>query len=164
MVLQRLLYLIYGYVLVFLTGGTLVFTLFVTPVLFRSLGKDQAGHVVGVLFPPYFHLLFVFTLVSLLLQGSRVVLKPSNGKKSLYFLGILTAMTGYLALSLGPRAMSSRAAWYARPDDSSLKAAFDSLHQQSVLLNGFILAGYLALTLFLLTEPPSIPAGKIRDL
>ncbi|AIA31367.1 MULTISPECIES: DUF4149 domain-containing protein [Leptospirillum] len=162
MVLQRLLYLIYGYVLVFLAGGTLIFTLFVTPVLFHSLGKEQAGHIVGVLFPPYFHLLFVFTLVSLLLQGSRVALKPSGGRKSLYFLGILTTMTGYLALSLGPRAMSSRAAWYAKPGDASLKATFDSLHQQSVLLNGFILAGYLGLVLFLLTEPPSTHGGKSR--
>ncbi|WP_036079728.1 DUF4149 domain-containing protein [Leptospirillum ferriphilum] len=162
MVLQRLLYLIYGYVLVFLAGGTLIFTLFVTPVLFHSLGKEQAGHIVGVLFPPYFHLLFVFTLVSLLLQGTRVALKPSGGRKSLYFLGVLTIMTGYLALFLGPRAMSSRAAWYAKPGDASLKAAFDSLHQQSVLLNGFILAGYLGLVLFLLTEPPSTHGGKSR--
>jgi hypothetical protein len=96
------------------------------------------------------------------LQGTRVALKPSGGRKSLYFLGVLTIMTGYLALFLGPRAMSSRAAWYAKPGDASLKAAFDSLHQQSVLLNGFILAGYLGLVLFLLTEPPSTHGGKSR--
>lgn len=160
MVLNRLLYLIYGYILVFLTGGTLVFTLFVTPVLFRSLGKNEAGHVVGVLFPPYFHLLFIFSLVALLLQGARYFLNKTTGKISFAAWGVLVVMTGYLALFLGPKAMSSRAAWFARPEDASLKAAFDSLHQQSVLLNGFILAGYLALTLFLLTETHSTPAGK----
>lgn len=159
MILRRLLYIIYGFVLVFLTGGTLLFTLFVTPTLFISLGKERAGPVVGVLFPPYFHLLFIFTLVALALQAGRYALRPDAVKRSLLAWFLLAAGTGYLAISLGPRAMASRAAWLSHQNDPAFKAVFDSLHQQSVLINGFILAGYLALTLFLLTESHTTPTG-----
>ncbi|MHB8542688.1 MAG: DUF4149 domain-containing protein [Leptospirales bacterium] len=159
MILRRLLHIIYGFILVFLTGGTLLFTLFVTPTLFISLGKERAGPVVGVLFPPYFHLLFVFTLVALALQAGRYALRPDSVRRSLVAWTVLAAGTGYLAISLGPRAMASRTAWLSHPGDPAYKAVFDSLHQQSVLLNGFILAGYLALTLFLLTEFHTIPTG-----
>ncbi len=163
MILRRLLNLIYGFILVFLTGGTLVFTLFVTPTLFISLGKEMAGEVVGILFPPYFHLLFIFTLVALALQAGLYALRPDSAKRSLIAWIVLSVGTGYLALSLGPRAMASRAAWLSHQGDLSLKAAFDSLHQQSVLINGFILAGYLALTLFLLTDSHTNPTGTPQD-
>lgn len=151
--------MVYGFVLVFLTGGTLAFTLFVTPVLFTTLGKDKAGPIVGVLFPPYFHLLFTFSLVALVFRAGLVALKPSEGRKTLLAWAAISVATGYLALSLGPRAMEARSAWLAKPSDASLKAAFDLLHQKSVLVNGFVLAAYLALTLLLLSGLRPIPGG-----
>jgi hypothetical protein len=159
MILRRLLEIIYGFVLVFLTGGTLIFTLFVTPVLFHSLGKEKAGPIVGVLFPPYFHLLFTFSIVALAIRAALLALKPGEGRKTLSIWAGISVATGYLALSLGPRAMAARDAWLAQPSNAPLKAAFDLLHQKSVLINGFVLAGYLALTLLLLSGLRSIPEG-----
>ena len=158
MILRRLLEIIYGFVLVFLTGGTLIFTLFVTPVLFHALGKGKAGPIVGVLFPPYFHLLFTFSVVALVFRAGLLALKPMEGRKTLVVWSGISVATGYLALSLGPRAMAARDAWLAQPSDPSLKAAFDLFHQKSVLINGFVLAGYLALTLLLLSGLRSMPA------
>ncbi|NTW65040.1 MAG: DUF4149 domain-containing protein, partial [Nitrospirae bacterium] len=36
------------------TGGMALFTFIVTPAIFRSYGRDQAGEIVGRLFPGYF--------------------------------------------------------------------------------------------------------------
>ena len=33
------------------TGGMVLFTFIVTPAIFRSFGRDQAGEIVGYLFP-----------------------------------------------------------------------------------------------------------------
>jgi len=50
------LFSVYNLVLALWVGGISIFTFIVTPAIFRSYGRDQAGEIVGKLFPGYFQI------------------------------------------------------------------------------------------------------------
>jgi hypothetical protein len=47
-------FFIYNLVLSLWVGGNALFTFLVTPVIFKMYGRDEAGKIVGNLFPSYF--------------------------------------------------------------------------------------------------------------
>lgn len=49
------------------TGGMALFTFIVTPTIFRSFDRGQAGEIVGRLFPGYFLSLLVLSAMALVL-------------------------------------------------------------------------------------------------
>lgn len=156
--IPRILWLVYGYILVFLTGGTILMTLFVAPALFVHLGTIKAGEAVGALFPGYFHLLFTGLLVEvlLLLILSKLSRRPTKALLATFSIGLL--LSGLLAFYLGPRASSLKALHDALPADTALMSAFAAAHRESFMANLVILIGLLGATLSLLSRTVESPA------
>ncbi len=156
--IPRILWLVYGYILVFLTGGSLLMTLFVAPALFVHLGTKKAGEAVGVLFPGYFHLLFTGLLVEvlLLLLLSRLSRRPTRALLLSFSAGLL--ISGLLAFYLGPRASALKALHDALPSDAALMSAFATAHRESFMANLVILIGLLGATLSLLSRTVEYPS------
>jgi hypothetical protein len=163
MLYQRLLRGFYSYILIFLTGSTLFLALFVAPLLFSHLGIPKAAEATGVLFPPYFHLLFVLSLVELALSFLMVNRKEPFAKVVTGSWFFISVVNGLLAGVLGPEAIISRAKWLAHPADLVEKAHFDKIHELSVILNSISLVMFLTLCLpmaFSLRPSPNKPSSE----
>lgn len=147
MLYKRLLRGFYSYILIFLTGATLFLALFVAPLLFTRLGVPKAAEATGVLFPPYFHLLFVLSLVELALSFLMADRKQPFAKIIIGSWFFISVINGLLAGVLGPEAIISRTRWLSRPGDLLEKAHFDKIHELSVILNSVSLVMFLLLCL-----------------
>jgi len=157
-VIPRILWLVYGYILVFLTGGSILMTLFVAPALFLHLGTKKAGEAVAALFPGYFHLLFTGLLVEvlLLLFLSKLSRRPTRVLLFTFSAGLL--ISALLAFYLGPRASALKALHDALPSDAALMSAFAAAHRESFMANLVILIGLLGATLSLLSRTVEYPS------
>ena len=150
--IPRILWLVYGYLLVFLTGGALLMTLFGAPTLFARLGVARAGEAVSVLFPGYFHLLFTGSIVELglLLILSRISSRPTKNLIWGWSAGL--AIAGALALYLGPHALELKRLHDQLPGDPERAKAFATAHRLTFFLNLSLLLGLLGATLSLLSK------------
>jgi hypothetical protein len=159
--IPRIFWLFYGYILVFLTGGTLLMTLFVAPSLFAHLGPQKAGEAVSTLFPGYFHLLFTGAMIEsfLLLILSRISSLVPKALLYGWFSGLL--LSGVLALYLGPHALDLKILHDRSPNDPSMSSAFNSAHRMTFLVNLSLLIGLLGATLNLLSKTVIPPAQKV---
>ena len=159
--IPRILWLFYGYILVFLTGGTLIMTLFVAPALFAHLGPQKAGEAVSTLFPGYFHLLFTGAMIEsvLLLILSRIYSLVPKPLLYGWFSGLF--LSGLLALYLGPHALYLKILHDRSPNDLSLSSAFNSAHRMTFLINLALLIGLLGATLNLLSKTITPPPQKV---
>jgi hypothetical protein len=111
------------------TGSIVFFSFFVAPVLFRALGKPEAGKAVRAVFPRYY-LLGIFCGVTLVVvQLGRGLLWYWGGMilPALVIFTLLTLVTLYARQVLIPAITSGE------------KPRSDTLHRRSVMLNGFVL-------------------------
>lgn len=126
-----------------------LFTVIVTPVIFKSYSRDRAGEIVGRLFPSY----FLFTLaVSAAAWLLFVFAFPESGTAgywvsiSLASLAVVTAL--YVNFRLYPEARKAReevGSFEADMPDSPARRRFRRLHARSALLNMFMIADGLIL-------------------
>ena len=143
--------LVYTAVLALWVGGITMFTFVVTPVVFRSYGRDQAGEIVGRLMPVYFRYNLVLVLAAL-----AVVLafwwawSPGPRRLALVLLLAAALGQGYVTFRLYPEVVAVKktvASFEANPDSAARKR-FRSLHGLSMALNLALLAdGALLLVL-----------------
>jgi hypothetical protein len=152
LMIPRILWLVYGYILVFLTGGTLLMTLFVAPALFAHLGPQKAGEAVSALFPGYFHLLFTGALIESLLLLMLARISSIVPKLLLYGWLAGLGLSAFLALYLGPHAIDLKILRDQSPGDPARSEAFNSAHRTTFLVNLFLLIGLLIATLNLLAR------------
>lgn len=124
-------------------GGMALFTFVVTPVVFRTQGRDAAGKIVGAIFPLYFRYSLVLTAVALL---ARMVAGEAfhGARQWAGTLLILTALllTGYQAYGLAPqmeRVKQSVASFETAPADDPARKEFSRLHGISMVVNLVIL-------------------------
>jgi len=124
-------------------GGMALFTFVVTPVIFRSQGRDAAGKIVGAIFPFYFRYGLVLTAVALL---ARMVAGEAfhGARQWAGTLLILTALLlgGYQAYGLAPqmeRVKRSVASFEAAPPGDPARKEFSRLHGISMVVNLVIL-------------------------
>src|ERR1700674_3264201 len=82
-------------------GGVTIFTFVLTPILFKSYGRDMAGQIVGVLFPAYFRWGLGCGLVGFL---TLLVLRGRNFIPSLAIIVIMLALTSFGAFYIEPKA------------------------------------------------------------
>lgn len=130
--------------------GTVVFFSFVVaPQVFGALPLEQAGAVVGVVFPSYYA---VGDLCGAILLGSALLLRRwsrPGGALWLVAAGIAAlalATSLYAGLAVQPRLSALRPQLH-RPDTPvAVRAEFDELHRLAVELNGGILLAALTLT------------------
>jgi uncharacterized membrane protein len=121
------------------TGGMALFTFIVTPAIFRSYGRDQAGEIVGRLFPGYFLYLLVLSALALLLffllgagQSGR------SFRASLFLLLVAVIMNAYVLFSLHPRTVQVKqqvATFERSAPDSPARKDFRKLHAVSAAIN-----------------------------
>ena len=71
---------VYTLILALWVGGISIFTFIVTPEIFRSFSRDEAGKIVGKLFPDYFlFTLALSVLVLLVLPLCRSIFGQAGG-------------------------------------------------------------------------------------
>lgn len=126
------------------TGGAALFTLLLTPIIFKTQSRDLAGQIVGVLFPGYFRWGLVCGGCALL---ANLLLKERN----LLVTGILCAMlaiTSFQAFYLEPRVAELKQqipSFETTPKDDPLRREFGKLHGISAACNLAVIGGGIVL-------------------
>jgi len=131
------------------TGGMAMFTFIVTPAIFRSYGRDQAGEIVGRLFPGYF-------LSTLILSGLALVLffliaadQATRAYRATLILLVAALLANtYITYKLHPDTVKVKqqvASFEREAPDSPLRKEFRRLHAISAVLNLLVLADGAAL-------------------
>lgn len=139
----------YTIILSLWVGGIFLFTFVVTPVIFRSFGKDMAGEIVGKLFPSYFLFSILVSVLSLLFFLVAFQNRAIPGYTvSLFLLIAAVVLSLYVSFSLHPQIKTVKqeiASFEKTSPDDQLRKKFRALHGQSAILNLLMLADGLAL-------------------
>ena len=139
----------YSLVLSLWVGGIAIFTFIVTPVIFKSYPRDQAGEIVGRLFPGYF--LYNLVLAALVLVLFFIV--ANDQSKLAYRLSLVCAVTAliinlFIVFKLHPdtvRIKQQVTSFERESPDSPARKQFRKLHGVSAVLNLVLLAEGIAL-------------------
>ena len=147
--MKPILFSFYTLTLALWTGGMALFTFIVTPAIFRSYGRDQAGEIVGKLFPGYFLYLLVLSALALVLfflLGANQASRPIRA--SLFLLVVAVIINAYVLFSLHPKAVQIKqqvVSFEKAAPDSPDRREFRKLHGISAVLNLALLADGIAL-------------------
>jgi hypothetical protein len=136
---------VYNLAIALWTGGNAIFTLLLTPILFRTESRDTAGRIVGNLFPGYFRWGIACGMVALL---CRLGMSGGVRRLPLVLLVIMLAVTSFQALYIEPRAAELKArisSFETTPKDHPLRREFSRLHGISAACNLTVLAGGVVL-------------------
>jgi hypothetical protein len=140
---------LYNLILALWVGGIAAFTFIVTPVIFRSFGRDLAGKIVGELFPGYFLYNLVLAALALLLFFV-VAGDPSKTayRLSLFLLTAALIINVFIVFKLHPDTVKVKQAvtsFERESPDSPMRKRFAKLHALSAVLNLLLLADGVAL-------------------
>ncbi len=130
-------------------GGASLFTFVLTPILFRSLNRDQAGAIVGYLFPGYFRWGLACGVIALVALAFMKL--PRKRWAALILLAMLT-ITSVQAFIIEPRAAALKReipSFETTPTDHPLRAQFRKLHGISAAGNLAVIGGGVVLVLLL---------------
>jgi hypothetical protein len=122
-------------------GGNAIFTLMLTPILFRTESRDVAGRIVGNLFPGYFRWGLACGVIALL---CRLVVRGLDLKLPVIVLAIMLAVTSFQAFYVEPHAAELKqriGSFEATGKDHPLRKEFSKLHGVSAVCNLTVLAG-----------------------
>jgi hypothetical protein len=128
-------------------GGNAIFTLLLTPILFKTESRDVAARIVGNLFPGYFRWGLACGAVALL---SRLAGRGMSGKMPVVVLAAMLAVTCFQAFYVEPRAAELKrqiGSFEATAKDHPLREEFSKLHGVSAVCNLTVLAGGVLLVL-----------------
>ncbi len=146
------LFHLYTLTLAFWSGGMALFTFIVTPAIFRSFGRDQAGEIVGDLFPGYFVYLLALSALALalfFLLGADQATRSFRASLFLLVLGVI--INAYVLFSLHPRTVEVKqqvASFERAAPDTPARKEFRKLHAVSAALNLALLVDGIALLAF----------------
>lgn len=139
---------LYNLVLALWVGGISIFTFIVTPVIFRSFGRDMAGEIVGKLFPGYFlYTLLLSVLALILFLASRSSLWKSGHTWSLLLIALAIIINLFVSFKLHPeiKKIKQEITSFEAAQDSPLRKRFRQLHGVSATLNLILLADSITL-------------------
>jgi Domain of unknown function (DUF4149) len=139
---------IYHLALAFWVGGVALFTLVLTPILFRTQPRDLAGTIVGVLFPGYFRWGVGCGGVALL---CLLILRDNSFLPALLILLLMLAATLFQALFIEPKAKGLKlriGSFENTTKDHPLRKEFSKLHGISAVCNLAVLVGGVVLVVF----------------
>ena len=126
-------------------GGASLFTFVLTPIIFKRFPRDQAGAIVGHLFPAYFRWGLACGAVALL---TRLLLKGKEGGAATVVLVLMLCVTSFQALYIEPRAAALKReipSFETTPKEHPARQAFAKLHGVSAVCNLAVIAGGVAL-------------------
>jgi hypothetical protein len=127
------------------TGGNAIFTLMLTPILFKTESRDTAARIVGNLFPGYFRWGLACGIIAIV---CRLVSKGFGHKTSLVLLLLMLAVTSLQAFYVEPRAAELKrqiGSFEATSKDHPLRREFAKLHGISAACNLAVLSGGILL-------------------
>lgn len=128
-------------------GGNAIFTLLLTPILFRTESRDVAGRIVGNLFPGYFRWGLTCGLIALI---CHLAATGVSRRLPLSLLVIMLAVSSFQAFYLEPRAAELKTrigSFESSSKEDPLRREFSRLHGISAACNLTVLAGGVALVL-----------------
>ena len=142
-------YFLYLLLLGIWTGGIFMFTVVVTPVIFKAFERDLAGSIVGRLFPGYFFfILITVALAATFLFFAWSARTEAAFKVSVILVVIALAIALYVNFSLYPRMQSLKKEIPSFESASSFhpfRLKFRKLHAESAVLNLILFADGVAL-------------------
>ncbi|GFE61542.1 DUF4149 domain-containing protein [Geobacter sp. AOG2] len=145
---MQIVTLLYRLSITFWTGGITLFTFILTPILFKTLSRDHAGQIVGILFPGYFRWGLVCGVIALV---SRLIMR-TNVLVPAILLIVMLALTSFQAFYIEPRAAALKQqipSFDTTPKEHPLRREFSKLHGISASCNLAVVAGGIALVVML---------------
>lgn len=128
-------------------GGNAIFTVILTPILFRTESRDIAARIVGNLFPAYFKWGLACGVVAL---ACRLLGRGINPRMTVMLLVAMLAVTAFQAFSVEPRAAELKrqiGSFEATAKDHPLRKEFAKLHGVSAACNLAVLTGGVILVI-----------------
>lgn len=128
-------------------GGNAIFTLMLTPILFKTESRDVAGRIVGNLFPGYFRWGLACGLIALI---CRLAGKGLDPKLPVIVLAAMLALTSFQAFYVEPRAAELKrqiGSFETTGKEHPLRKEFSKLHGVSAVCNLTVLVGGVVLVL-----------------
>ena len=126
-------------------GGNAIFTLLLTPILFKTESRDTAARIVGNLFPAYFKWGLACGAVGLL---CRLLGRAGVSSVPAAVLVVMLAVTSFQAFYVEPRAAELKrqiGSFETTPKDHPLRKEFSKLHGVSAVCNLVVMAGGVVL-------------------
>ncbi len=126
-------------------GGASLFTFILTPIIFTRFPRDQAGVIVGHLFPAYFRWGLACGALALI---TRLLLRGKEGAAATVILVIMLCLTSFQAFYIEPRAVALKKeipSFESTPKDHPARKAFGKLHGISAVCNLTVIVGGIAL-------------------
>jgi hypothetical protein len=140
---------LYNLVLSLWIGGISIFTFIITPVIFRSFGRDMAGEIVGKLFPGYFLYCLLLSFLTLaLFLPNRSHIAASAQKWSLLLIIVAILINLFVSVKLHPEIRKIKQeihSFEAESQESPQRKRFMQFHGASAVLNLLLLADGTAL-------------------
>lgn len=122
-------------------GGNAIFTLMLTPILFKTESRDTAARIVGNLFPGYFRWGLACGVIALV---CRLVGRGVDLKLQMILLIIMLAVTSFQAFYLEPRVAELKrqiGSFESTSKEDPLRKEFSKLHAVSAVSNLTVLTG-----------------------
>jgi hypothetical protein len=122
-------------------GGNAIFTLMLTPILFKTESRDVAGRIVGNLFPGYFRWGLACGLIALV---CRLASRGFDLKLPVIVLAIMLTVTLFQAFYVEPHAAELKrqiGSFESTSKDHPLREEFSKFHAVSAVCNLIVLAG-----------------------
>ena len=135
---------VYNLILALWVGGIALFTFIITPVIFKSYPRDQAGEIVGRLFPGY----FLYNLILAVLALVLFFIAANDRSKLSYQFSLVCVVTAllinlFIVFKLHPdtvRIKQQVTSFERESPDSPARKQFRMLHGVSAVLNLVLLA------------------------
>jgi hypothetical protein len=127
------------------TGGAAIFTLVLTPILFRTENRDTAARIVGNLFPAYFKWGLACGALALFF---RLIARTGVPRLTVSVLVVMLLLTSFQAFYVEPRAAELKkqiGSFETTAKDHPLRREFSKLHAVSAVCNLAVLAGGIVL-------------------
>jgi len=128
-------------------GGNAIFSLLLTPILFKTEGRDTAGRIVGNLFPAYFKWGLACGAIALL---CRLIGRGGTDRVQIILLVAMLAVTSFQAFYVEPKAAELKrqiGSFETTTKDHPLRKEFSKLHGVSAACNLAVLAGGVVLVI-----------------
>ena len=128
-------------------GGAALFTFLLTPALFAAYSRDQAGNIVGLLFPGYFRWGLACGAVALICQ---LINRGRFAVASVLIIAVMLLLTSAQAFIIEPRAAElkqSITSFETTPKDDPLRIQFRKLHGISMAANLAVVVGGIVLVI-----------------
>jgi hypothetical protein len=122
-------------------GGNAIFSLLLTPILFKTEGRDIAARIVGNLFPAYFRWGIACGVIALI---CRLAGRGFETKLPVILLVCMLVVTSFQAFYVEPRAAELKqqiGSFEATSKDHPLRKEFSRIHGVSAVCNLTVLAG-----------------------